>query len=202
MRNETKSSSPRPAAASAVASRPNRPVPVRSRTAPKHRAPENAFTPAFLLAAARLAEAPSSGPPVLASGAFWTGPWEVERVETPHGGLWAVVRRGEPMSEGGRAVAVTRHRADAVVIAAILPVLGTPNHLCLGETSKRLGHPLHDGDRCLGHLSRDVPDLLPALQAARHLLSHPESLALALQALDGESLPILGRALMRQAEIF
>jgi hypothetical protein len=104
------------------------------------------------------------------------------------------------MSEGGRAVAVTRNRADAVLIAAVLPVLGTPSHLSLGEKHKRLGHPLHDGDRCLGHLSREVPALLPALQAARHLLSHPESLALALQALDGESLPILGRALVRRSE--
>lgn len=200
MRNESKSSSPRPVAASAVASRPENPVRSRARGGRSRKVPESAFTPAFLLAASRLEEAPSVGPSVLTGGAFWAGPWEVERVETPHGGLWAVARRGEAVREGGRAVAVTRNRADAAVIAAVLPVLGASDHLSLGEKRKRLGHPLHDGDRCLGHLSREVPALLPALQALRHLLNHPESLALAIQALDGEALPVLGRALMRRIE--
>ncbi len=200
MRNETKSSSPRHAAASAVASLPSQATKSSPRARRGQRVLENAFTPAFLLASSRLEEALSVGPSVLSGGAFWVGPWEVEGVDTPHGGLWAVARRGEPVSEGGRAVAVTRHRADAVVIAAVLPVLGCPNHLSLGEKRKRLGHPLHDGDRCLGHLSREAPALLPALQAVRHLLNHPESLALAIQALDGEAMPILGRALMRRSE--
>jgi hypothetical protein len=87
----------------------------------------------------------------------------VERVDGPHGPQWAVARRGEPVAAGGRAVAVTRHRADAALLAASLPALAVPNRLRLAEKGK--------GASCL---------------------------ALAVESLVAEELPVLGRVLMRR----
>lgn len=169
----------------------------------------SAFSPAFLESfqrrASRLEGLPASAPSALAptgssGAAFWAGPWEVERAEAPHGPVWKVVRRGEPVAEGGRAVAETRHRADAVVLAATLPALAVPNRLRLAEKAKRLGFPLHDGSACVGHLARREPRVVELIHAVRTLLTHPECLALAVEALDAEELPIVGRALMRRVE--
>lgn len=162
--------------------------------------PANAFSQAFLLEAARQAEPPASGPPCLTGEPFWLGPWEVEPVTLPHGPVWAVVRKGEPLAAGGRAVAVTRHRSDALLIAATLPALATTNHLTLGEKAKRLGIPIHDGALCLGHLSRPEPRIVDHLHIARTLITHPASFALAVHALGPEEIPILGRALMRRLQ--
>ena len=141
MRNTQKVSSSRPPGRSAVAS-------PRSSSSP----PSSAFSASFLLEFARRNDPPSSGPPALLRGSFWSGPWEVEGVSMSHGHVWAVVRRGESVRRGGRAVAVTRHRSDALLVAATLPALAVPNHLSLGETPKRLGYPVHDGAECLGHV--------------------------------------------------
>ena len=86
-------------------------------------------------------------------------------MDGPHGQLWAVARRGEPVAAGGRAVAVTRHRADAALLAASLSALAVPNRLRLAGKGK-----------CAS------------------------CLALAVEPLDAEELPILGRALMRRVE--
>jgi hypothetical protein len=134
----------------------------------------------------------------LLGGSFWRGPWEVEEVSMSHGSVWAVIRRGEPVASGGGAVAVTRHRSDALLIAATLPALSVPNHLSLGDTEKRLGHPIHDGARCLGHLSRSEPRIVEHLHIARTLAARPEALALAIEALGPEEIPVLGRALMQR----
>jgi len=187
MHDSEKSSSTRPSAPS-PGTRATRP------TAP----PANAFSKSFLLEAARLAEPPASGPPCLTGEPFWLGPWEVEPVTMRHGHVWAVVRKGEPLAAGGRAVAVTRHRADALLIAATLPALATTNHLTLGEKAKLLGIPIHDGALCLGHLSRPEPRIVEHLHIARTLVTNPGSFALAVQALGPEQIPILGRALMRR----
>ncbi|MFP3941838.1 MAG: hypothetical protein ACLF0P_16205 [Thermoanaerobaculia bacterium] len=172
----------------------------------------SAFRPAFLTffqrRASRLEGLPASAPSALApagssgssGAAFWAGPWEVERADAPHGPLWAVVRRGEPVADGGRPVAMTRHRADAVVLAAALPALAVPNRLRLAEKAKRLGFPLHDGAACVGHLARPEPRVVELVHAVRSLLTHPECLALAVECLDAEELPILGRALMRRVQ--
>lgn len=131
---------------------------------------------------------------------MWAGPWEVERVDGPHGPQWAVARRGEPVAAGGRAVAVTRHRADAALLAASLPALAVPNRLRLAEKGRRLGYPIHDGAVCVGHLARPEPRVVELLHAIRTLLAHPECLALAVESLGAEELPLLGRALMRRVE--
>jgi hypothetical protein len=95
----------------------------------------------------------------------------VEQVDGPHGPLWAVARRGEPVVAGGRAVAVTRHRADAALLAASLPALAVPNRLRLAEKGKRLGYPIHDGAVCVGHLARPEPRVVELLHAIRTLLA-------------------------------
>lgn len=115
------------------------------------------------------------------------------------GPLWAVTRLGEPVAEGGEPVAVCRHPRTAYLYAATLPSLAAENHLKVGDHGKRLGRPLHEGDRCLGHVRRDHPALRHHLHVVRTLVADPRSLALALSALDREELAILGRALMRQA---
>jgi hypothetical protein len=161
--------------------------------------PENAFTAAYLERARHL-EAPPFEPQAL-----FAGPWEVEPVPAGEGLLWAVIRKGDPVTEGGRAVAVFLSRPDALVAAAALAAHATPSHLHLnvgrsrsGPGRRRLGFPLHDGTVHLGHLSRPEEDLLPYLHAVRCLVANPDALALALEALGPELPPILGRALMRR----
>lgn len=163
-------------------------------------APANAFTQGFLLRAARLADLPSAHAPAVSGGSFWAGPWELEPTPEPHPGLWAIVRRGEPLAHGHAPAAYARHLADGALLAATLPALATPDRIRLGDHAKRLGVPLHDGDVCFGHLARPEPRLAHYLHAVRTLLRHPESLALAVQSLGSEELAILGRALMRRME--
>lgn len=161
--------------------------------------PENAFTAAYLEQARRLEEPPFQ------RQAFFAGPWEVEPVQAGDGVLWAVIRKGEPVAQGGRAVAVFLRRPDALVTAAALTAHSTPNHLHLntGRSSacrdrRRLGFPVHDGTTHLGHLSRPEEELLPYLHAVRCLVANPGAMALALEALGPELPPILGRALIRR----
>ncbi len=161
--------------------------------------PENAFSQGFLLRASKLPEPPSTTPAALAPGAFWAGPFEVERADEEHGGgAWAVVRKNEPVAQGGRAVAVFRHRADALLVAATLPALAAPNRLVLGGRGRRLGFPVHDGQVCIGHLARPEPAVLEMLRASRVLVGFPEHLALAVSSLGAEELAILGRAIQRR----
>lgn len=187
MRNIRKVSSSRPPGRSSVAS-------PRSSSSP----PPSAFSASFLLESARRDDPPCSGPPALLGGSFWSGPWEVEGVSMPHGHVWAVVRRGESVRRGGRAVAVTRHRSDALLVAATLPALAVPNHLSLGETAKRLGYPVHDGAECLGHLSRPEPRIVEHLHIARALIGRADALAMAIEGLEPDEIPVLGRALLRR----
>ncbi len=158
----------------------------------------NAFSAGFLIVASRLGDAPASAPSGLAGGSFWAGPWEIEPVVFQHGACWAVVRRGESMAAGDEPVALTRHRADALLIAATLPALAVPNRLALGEKAKRLGTPVHDGRLCVAHLARPEPRIVEHLHVARALLAAPESFALAVEALGREEIPVLGRALARR----
>lgn len=97
---------------------------------------ESAFTPAFLnahRARAREERETCGSPPRdtcdLRTRALFAGPWDVEAVEPDgrsEGVLHAVVRRAEPMAEGGGAVAVLRSRTTALLTAAALSVLANP----------------------------------------------------------------------------
>ncbi len=208
MRNEQESSSrtapavQSPSTSAASSASPAAP-PASVASAPSARGssgpPENAFSQAFLLRASKRPELPSTAPAALAPRAFWAGPFEVERSDVAHGGgVWAVVRKNEPLSAGGRAVAVFRHRSDALLVAATLPALAAPNRLVLGERGRRLGFPVHDGQVCIGHLARPEPAVLEMLRASRVLVGFPEHLALAVSSLGAEELAILGRAIERR----
>ncbi len=203
MRNEQESSSrtagavqsPSTSSASSSTSGASAPPSRGSSRTPR----ENAFSQAFLLRASKLPELPSTAPAALAPGAYWAGLFEVERSDVEHGGgVWAVVRKGEPVAAGGRAVAVFRHRSDALLVAATLPALAAPNRLVLGERGRRLGFPVHDGQVCIGHLARSEPAVLEMLRASRVLVGFPEHLALAVSSLGAEELAILGRAIERR----
>jgi hypothetical protein len=161
--------------------------------------PENAFSAAYLERARHLEE------PSFERQALFAGPWEVEAVPAGDGVVWAVVRKGDPVAEGGRAVAVFLRRPDALVAAAALAALSTPSHLHLntgrsrsGPGRRRLGFPVHDGTVHLGHLARPEEELLPYLHAVRCLVANPEALALVLEALGPELPPIVGRTLIRR----
>ena len=194
-------------------------------TAPARRTPPsipaNAFTPAFLSAhRARSRDlrdehgAPTDAPRDLRDRALFAGPWEVEAIEPRErtdGTLYAVVRRAEPRSQGGGAVAVFQDRQTALLAAAALSALATGNRLHVNTDQRygrrgRHGHPLHDGRTFLGHLTpklcpgkvEEEAGLLAALHTLRTLAADPDALSLLVEALDPEVLPILGRALMRR----
>lgn len=160
---------------------------------------ENAFTAAYLEKARHLEEPPFE------RQALFAGPWDVEPMPAGDGVLWAVIRKGDTLAEGGRAVAVFLRRPDALGAAAALTAHAAPNHLHLntgrsrsGPGRRRLGFPVHDGTTHLGHLSRPEENLLPYLHAVRSLVANPEALALVLEALGPELPPILGRILARR----
>ncbi len=179
-----------------------------SHPAPRRTPPPNAFSAAFLDAARRRRDArepeESRGGPPLAAGALDAGPFEVEPVPAGSGRLWAVLRRSEraaPRSDQShRAVAVFLERTAALLAAAVLPVEASPNHIEVGEKAKRLGFPVHDGRRHLGHLARPHEHFARDLHAARTLAARPDSLVLLAEALDYETLVLFGRALMRRLE--
>jgi hypothetical protein len=162
----------------------------------------NAFSSWFQERARALEEPP------FAREALFSGAWEVEAVATGAGEgarLWAVVRRGEPLAEGGRALAVFLRRPDALLAAAAFAGLARANRLTLntdgprqGAARRRLGCPLHDGSVHLGHLSRPEEDLLPLLHAVRSLAAAPEALALVVESLGPEVATLVGRALLRR----
>lgn len=197
----------RPSSETAVRPAPaGPPPPTRPPFRPTSRTPRpNAFSAAFLDAARRF-ERPEEGSAggAFASGGLDAGPFDVEPLEARHGRAWAVVRRGEAVAEGDRAVAVFRDRTAALLAAAVLPAAVSPCHLRLAETPKPLGRPVHDGRVHLGHLSPTgsaAQGHLPRdLHVARFLATHPDSLVLLAQALDYETLVLFGRALMRRME--
>jgi hypothetical protein len=180
--------------------------------------PANAFGDAFLeklrLVVRLLEERSVTAAPTTSAEALLSGPLTVEEVRTEKTGApvppaWAVVRRSEPISQGGRAAALYRYRAEALMAAAVLPAVARPCPYHLSDKAKRLGYPVHVHRRHVGHLSplgeggaaaqrRSV--LLSHLHLARYLVANPEALALLLEAAGPEALPVLGCALARRVE--
>ena len=85
--------------------------------------------------------------------------------------------------------------------------LAVPNELSVNteKASGRrspLGHPIHEGGRHIGHVSRVVEgeeeEFLAYYHMVRCLAADPEALALLLEALDPETLAMVGRAVMRR----
>jgi len=182
--------------------------PTSSNSAPPGTPPPNAFSAAFLDAARRREDARDSeevrGGPALAAGALDTGPFDIEEVPAGRGQLWAVVRRGQSLGPRGdephSVVAVFLERTAALLAAAVLPAEASPNHLEVGVKARRLGLPVHDGRRHLGHLARPHEHFARDLHAARTLAARSDSLVLLAEALDYETLVLFGRALMRRLE--
>ena len=194
-----------------------------------YRLPGSAFSESFLeklrLVVRRLdgdeteeAEAPTEAPTEVPTEveAALAGPLAVERVRTRGGAAWAVVRAAEPVAAGGRAAAISRHRSEALRLAAVLPAVPAENPYHLGDKPKRMGYALHLGRRDVAHVARltKVEDaktaekkgwarrqaLVSHLHLARYFAANPEALALLIESVGPEALPILGRALARRVE--
>jgi hypothetical protein len=171
--------------------------------------PGSAFSAAFLeklRLVSRLAAAADDTSSTQAE-ALVAGPLAVERLPdgSTTGGLrWAVVRRDEPVADGGKAAALLHDRADALRAAAVLPAVAAPSPYRLKDKPTRLGIPLHCHRRHVGHVCRLSPErrevLLTHLHLVRHLAADPDALALVLEAAGPEALPVLGRALARRVE--
>ena len=178
---------------------------------------ENAFSAHFLDKSRRRESVPGAGsgsPSGRGNGqapstteisrqAHWRGPWDVETVSAGDGILHVVTRQSEPAAEGGGARLAFLRRQDALLAAAALAALATPNHLRLNTDKpsgrrNRLGYPVHDGPHHLGHITRAEDDFLAYYHAVRCLTAHPEAGALWIEAQDTETLNLLGRAIMRR----
>ena len=204
MQNREKFSS-HPATSSSTrstASSPRLTLPARA-----PRLPGSAFSASFLEKLRRVACLAAEAGEVSSteSEALVSGPLAVEEVPTaPDGARFAVVRRDEPPVAGGEALATFRRRSDALLAAAVLPAVAAPAPYRLKDKPKRLGTPLHDHDRHVGHVQRLEPErrqaMLSHLHLARYLAANPDALALLLEAVGPEALPILGRALARRIE--
>jgi len=200
--------SPRPS----TSSPPSRNSPVR----------ESAFSAHFLDVARRrhgalgLADSLAESP--LSVAAHAAGPWDVDRVPAGDGVVYAVVRRSEPARDGGGARLAFIRRQEALLAAAALSALAVPDRLSLNADKRsgrrsRLGFPLHDGGEHLGHASpslvaeladistpsrRPGDPFLGVYQGYRALASTPAAAALFVEALDPETLALLGREIMRR----
>ena len=168
---------------------------------------ESAFSALFLERARRREDAAELAESTLSRLAGFAGRWEVEAVPAGRGELWAVVRRDEPSRDGGGARLAFVRRQEAQLAAAALAALAVPNHLGLNEQRKSrarsgLGHPVHDGAQHLGHASPALVPMKEAFLAAYHavrcLAANPEAAALFVEALDLDTLALLGRAILRR----
>jgi len=201
------SSTPPPAPASPDERRPGAGTPASPRPpARRLELPGSAFAPAFLeklRLLVRLLEEAEGDHPTQAE-AVLSGPLAVEAVETAGGMRYAVVRADEPVAAGGKVAALFRERADALRAAAVLPAVAAPSPFRLKDKPKRLGYPLHDHGRHVGHVAclsaQRRATLLSHLHVARHLAASPHALALLLEAVGPEALPVLGRVLARRIE--
>lgn len=132
---------------------------------------QNAFSAHFLDVARRRSGAVELAESPFAVAAHAAGPFEVEWIGrgSSGDGVFAVVRRDEPAPEGGGARLAFVRRQEALLAAAALSALAVPDRLSLNADKQsgrrsRLGFPLHDGGRHLGHAS---PALVAELAALR-----------------------------------
>ncbi len=133
-----------PSAPPLVPPRPSGSEPSKPQSSPGRalRLPGSAFSASFLeklrlvaRTAAEAGEVTATEAEALVSGAL-----AVEEVTTATGGArYAVVRRDEPVAEGGKAAAVFRSRSDALLAAAVLPAVAPPSPYRLKDKPKRLG---------------------------------------------------------------
>jgi hypothetical protein len=170
----------------------------------------SAFSEAFhadLRRLARLAreaaEHEEGAAPETQSEALLAGPLGVVPVER------APRRPGHAVVDANRCagpVAVCDRRAEALRLAVALPLAATPRLHHLAEKPGHHGFTLHRGRRFVGHLAPavgrlgrdDRVRLLAQLDLARHLAATPRALALILESVGPDALPLLGRALAQR----
>jgi hypothetical protein len=192
-RDQCSSRSPRTSSRSSQSSEPTR-------------LPASAFAPGFLeklRLLSRLLEEGSAGSST-ETEAVLSGPLTTEPVETAGGKRYAVVLRDEPMAAGGKAAGLFRERGEALRAAAVFPAVAACSPYRLKDRAKRLGYPLHCHHRHVGHVGKLAQErrqaLLSHLHLARYLATHPHALALLLESVGPEALPVLGRVLARRIE--
>lgn len=171
--------------------------------------PASAFAEAFLGKLRLLARQVEEEPPVTEAEAVLSGPFAVEEVERPEGARHAVIRADEPVAGGGKAAAIHRRRDEALRLAAVLPAVAAPPlHHVSNEPKPRGCYTLHCGRRFVAHLPGGVRRLSAEqrrrltthLDLVRYLAANPQALALVLESVGPEALPVLGRALARRVE--
>jgi len=212
MQDQTQDTSPSHPSRSSISV----PRPVEAQRPPgRKRPPASAFSEAFQAKLRRLAELLREAParfglePVTEGEALLSGPFAVEPFERRDGMRYAVVMPDEPIAAGGKAAAVYREREEALRLAAVLPAVAAPRVYHLGAQPKAHGcFTLHRSRRFVAHLAGGVSRLSPErrrtlathLDLARYLAAHPAALALILESVGPEALPVLGRALARRIE--
>ena len=146
----------------------------------------NAFDPRFLERFAQRDE-PLTGPE-----ADVAGPWTVEEIPSGFG----LFRNGEGHARGFHPTAVFRHRAHALLAAAVLPGTGRDPAFRLGGDPDDQGYPLVDstGDAA-GHLRLFDQSLSDALHVVETLVRSPEALVNLLEAAGGLALERAGAIL-------
>jgi hypothetical protein len=208
MQNETQSTS-RPSL------RPSDPASTPSPT--PHAA--SAFSEVFLGQLRRIAalaldrgRASAAAQPATQAETAFAGPFAVEAVERAHEGPGHALLRPSESPEGAATAdgpaAVLERRDEALRLAAVLPALADAPQHRLGEKRHPLGVALHHGRRFVGRVapaaSRLSGERRQALEThldlARYLATHPHALAMILESVGPEALPLLGRALARRVE--
>ena len=150
----------------------------------------NVFVPEFLQQVCE-----RETPPITAAEATWAGPWRVEQ----RGEEFAVIRES-----GGEPEAVTELRETALLLAAVLPVIGRDPLYCLErEETERPEVTLKTvhGDRgftTVGRLRSIHEGLVEPLNVAEYLLRSPTALAFLLEAAPFETLEQAGAVLARR----
>ncbi len=154
---------------------------------PDHPKP-NVFAPEFLEQAFERDPPPITGPE-----ATWAGPWKVEL----QGESFFVVREN-----GGEPVVVTECRETALLLAAVMPVVGRDPRYWIKRGKKpgnvRLKTARGKDVVTVARIRYEHRDLAESLNVAEYLLRTPTALAFLLEAAPFEALEQAGAVLARR----
>lgn len=171
--------------------------------------PSNAFEPSFLSALARTGEVAT------APEAEMTGPWRICRLPDDRYGLfreWEApgdrATRSNGSSEDAPSEtpeAVFRHRAHALLAAAVLPATGRERLFKVGSQRRSGGFVLESvwGDRwvtSIGRLRCFQPEIADALHVVESVVRSPVALAYLLEAAGSTALKLAGRLLRQRLQ--
>jgi hypothetical protein len=146
----------------------------------------NAFDARFLQRFAQRDE-PPTGPE-----ADVAGPWVIEEIPAGFG----LFRSGEAHARGFRPTAIFRHRAHALLAAAVLPGTGRDSAFKLRGEPDGEGYPLVDASgTTAGHLLYFDQSLSDALHVVEILVRSPEAIVNLLEAAGSLALDRAGAIL-------